>query len=91
MTNDARESGVQRLAAAVLEQERLDKRYEAAQGTSSEFGAYVRLRGANDEVAARQAWLDLIDDGQVGGRAWVNGREIGGTDPRFLRLEESHD
>ena len=91
MTSEARETGMQRLAAAVLEQERLDERYQAALGTSSEFGAYVRLRGANDEVAARQAGLDLIDDGPVSGRAWVNSREVGGTDPRFLRLEDSHD
>jgi hypothetical protein len=83
---------MQRLAAALLEQERLDGRYAAALGTSSEFGAYVRLRGANDEVAARQAWLDLIDDdGPVGGRASLNGPESGGTDPRFPSLEDSHD
>ena len=25
------------------------------------------------------------------GRAWVNGREVGGTDPRYIHLSESHD
>ena len=25
------------------------------------------------------------------GRAWINGREIGGTDPRWAHLSVSHD
>ena len=25
------------------------------------------------------------------GRAWINGREVGGADPRYLHLSESHD
>jgi hypothetical protein len=25
------------------------------------------------------------------GRAWINGREVGGTDPRFAHLSASHD
>jgi hypothetical protein len=25
------------------------------------------------------------------GRAWINGREVGGTDPRYVHLSESHD
>lgn len=25
------------------------------------------------------------------GRAWVNGREVGGTDPRYAHLGRSHD
>jgi hypothetical protein len=91
MTTYAREAGIQRLAAALLERERLDGRYEAALGTSSEFGAYVRLRRASGEVAARQAWLDQVEAGPAAGRAWINGREVGGTDPRLLRLEDSHD
>jgi hypothetical protein len=28
---------------------------------------------------------------RVGGRAWLNGRELGGTDPRYMQLEASHD
>lgn len=28
---------------------------------------------------------------RVGGRAWLNGREVGGTDPRYTYLEASHD
>jgi hypothetical protein len=26
-----------------------------------------------------------------GGRAWLNGREVGGADPRYMHLEASHD
>ena len=26
-----------------------------------------------------------------GGRAWINGREVGGADPRYIHLSESHD
>jgi hypothetical protein len=25
------------------------------------------------------------------GRAWINGREVGGTDPRFLHLAATYD
>ena len=28
---------------------------------------------------------------RVGGRAWLNGREVGGADPRYTQLEASHD
>jgi hypothetical protein len=28
---------------------------------------------------------------RVGGRAWLNGREVGGADPRYTHLEASHD
>jgi hypothetical protein len=28
---------------------------------------------------------------RVGGGAWLNGREVGGADPRYVRLEASHD
>jgi hypothetical protein len=28
---------------------------------------------------------------RVGGRAWLNGREVGGADPRYMQLEASHD
>jgi hypothetical protein len=28
---------------------------------------------------------------RAGGRAWLNGREAGGADPRYTHLEASHD
>jgi hypothetical protein len=90
MGSDAREAAVLRLDAALIEQERLSQGYDAAIGTSSEFGAYVRLRGARDEVEARQAWL-AQDEAPVGGPVWINGREVGGTGSLFLGLEDSRD
>jgi hypothetical protein len=53
---------VQWLHAGLLERHRLTERYDAAIGTSSELSAYVRLRAAGAEVAARSAWLHWVDD-----------------------------
>jgi hypothetical protein len=91
MTSDARDDAVQRLETAIVEQDRLGELHRAAIGTSSEFGARVRLRAASDEVAAREAWLESVDDDGAGGRVWLNGREVGGTDSLFRSLEDSHD
>ena len=91
MTSDARLDAVQRLETARVEEGRLDERYRAAIGTSSEFTAYAGLRGASDDVSAREAWLKSIDDDSAGGRIWVNGRELGGADSPFSSLEDSHD
>jgi hypothetical protein len=37
-------------------------------------------------IKARRAFA-----GPRGGRAWLNGREVGGADPRYIHLEASHD
>jgi hypothetical protein len=57
-----RDRASQRLEAALVEQNRLGERFDAAVGTSTEFGAYLRLRGAGDQVRAREAWLSWVDD-----------------------------
>src|ERR671935_286434 len=62
MTSEEHDSAVQSLNEALVEQDRLSERYNAASGTSTELGAYVRLRAAVDQVAARGAWLSWIDD-----------------------------
>jgi hypothetical protein len=62
MTNEEHDSAVQRLHAKLLEQHRLDERYHDAIGTTTELGAYFRLRAAGDQVAALDAWLHWIDD-----------------------------
>ena len=62
MTSTAHDSAVQRLHAGRVEQERLGERYEAVVGTSTELGAYARLQAAGDHVAARETWLNWIDD-----------------------------
>jgi hypothetical protein len=50
------------LEVAVENQDRSRARYQAALGTSSELGAYTRLCAAREQVAARGAWLDWVDD-----------------------------
>jgi hypothetical protein len=62
MTSSEHDSALQRLNAEVVEQDRLSERYDAAIGTSTELSAYVRLRAAGDQVAAREAWLNWVDD-----------------------------
>ena len=62
MATQEHAGAVERLTAALVEQERLRERFDAAVGTSTEFGAYVRLRAAGDQVTAREAWLSWVDD-----------------------------
>ncbi len=62
MASSERDRAEQWLEAALVEQGRLGERFDAAVGTSSEFGAYVRLRAAGDQVTAREAWLNWVDD-----------------------------
>ena len=62
MASEERDSAVRRLEAALVEQERLAERFDAAIGTSTEFAAYVRLRAAGDRVRAREAWVNWVDD-----------------------------
>ena len=62
MASEERDRALQRLEAALVEQDRLGERFDAAVGTSTEFAAYVWLRAAGDEVTAREAWLHWVDD-----------------------------
>ena len=62
MPTKERHRAVQRLESALVEQGRLRERFHAAIGTSTEFGAYVRLRNAGNQVAAREAWVNWVDD-----------------------------
>jgi len=57
MTTKEHDSAVRRLDAGLVEQDRLTESYTGAIGTSSELGAYARLRAAGAEVAAREVWL----------------------------------
>jgi len=59
--NHVHDSAVHRLEEALEEQDRLEVRFDAAVGTSSEFGAYVRLQSSGEQVAARQAWLNWVE------------------------------
>ena len=121
--NQGHDSAVQRLDAALVEQDRMSERFDAAVGTSTELGAYARLQAAGEQVTAREAWVKWVDDESyrglhagpfelraestaspgaerdrtrlprpgVGGRAWLNGREVGGADPRYTHLGPSYD
>jgi hypothetical protein len=62
MASRERDRARQRLEAALIEQKRVGERFDAALGTSTEFGAYVRLRAAGDQVRAREAWVHWVDD-----------------------------
>jgi hypothetical protein len=62
MASEERDRAMQRIEAALVDQDRLGERFDAAVGTSTAFGAYVRLRGAGDQVTAREAWLDWVED-----------------------------
>jgi hypothetical protein len=62
MASKERDRAVQRLEAALVEQDRLGERFDAAAGTQTEFGAYARLRAAGDRVQALEAWLNWVDD-----------------------------
>ena len=62
MSSELHEDAVLRLEAGLREQDRLDDSYAAAIGTSSEIGAYERLRDAGARVAAHETWLHWVDD-----------------------------
>lgn len=62
MAGKERDSAVQRLEAALVEHDRESELFDAAIGTSGELRAYVRLQGADDRVAAREAWISWVDD-----------------------------
>jgi hypothetical protein len=59
----------QRLAAALDEQHRSSDRYDAAVGGSARLLAAVGLYAADQEVAARDAWLRWVDDDGYPGSA----------------------
>jgi hypothetical protein len=62
MTGSEHNSALRRLDVAMEDQDRSRARYQAAIGTSSELSAYTRLSAANEQVAARGAWLAWVDD-----------------------------
>ena len=59
--DDTRDRASQRLRAAIAEQDRLTYRYEAAVGTPGEAAADAARRGADEQVAARDAWASWAD------------------------------
>jgi len=62
MASQVHNSAVKRLESALVEQDRLGERFDAAVGTTTEFGAYIRLRAAGEQVNASEAWVHWVDD-----------------------------
>jgi hypothetical protein len=56
-----------RLGAALAEQRRSRERYDAAVGGSAHLLAAVGLHAADQDVAARDAWLRWVDDDRYRG------------------------
>ena len=61
-TRKEHERAERRLGAALAEQRRSSDRYDAAIGRSARLLAAVGLHAADQEVAARDAWLRWVDD-----------------------------
>jgi hypothetical protein len=65
------------------------------QGVSSRLNTLPqsrrRQRRLERAIEARRRLADSADAPRLGGRAWINGEEVGGADPRFAHLTASHD
>lgn len=59
--DDIRAQAVARLDGAVQQRARCSNRYESARGSSEELPAFTALEAAEEQFAAREAWLKWID------------------------------
>ena len=59
---EAHADAVDRLGAAVEDQERVSQENQAARGTDGELQSATDLAAANERVAARRAWLDYVEE-----------------------------
>jgi hypothetical protein len=59
---EAHDHAVERLNAALARQERSTDRYDGVVGTSAELSADVDVHVAHEQVMAREAWLNWVDD-----------------------------
>lgn len=50
-----------------------------------------RERRLEPVIEARRRLADTADVARHGGRAWINGEEVGGVDPRLAHLSTSYD
>jgi hypothetical protein len=58
---ETREDAVERLQAARELRTRYSEQYDAARGSLTELPAFTNLQAAEDQFAAREAWLAWID------------------------------
>jgi hypothetical protein len=61
----------------------------AAAGAARRRGDLHHADGDRRVGRATDARRDLTN--RRGGRAWINGREVGGADPRYIHLSDSYD
>jgi hypothetical protein len=54
---------IRRLDAAVDDRERLSEQDDAVRGTAGERGTLVALAAANEQLAAREAWVKYVEHG----------------------------
>ena len=62
---------------------------QATAGAAGRRGDLHRADGDRRVGRAIDARRGLATSGV--GRAWINGREVGGADPRYIHLSKSHD
>ena len=60
---DTRALALERVYAASADRSRLRDELDAARGSTGELQADVSHRAASDEVAARERWLQWVEDG----------------------------
>jgi hypothetical protein len=65
---DEHDKAVERLHEAERAHERLTDRDEAPESTSTELSNETELRGAREEIEARERWLAWVDSDGEGGR-----------------------
>jgi hypothetical protein len=84
MTDNAHDDARTRLETALAAERLAGGHHRDALGTANELETFIALRAANDQVAAREAWLAEVDKDSVGDRVRVNGRQVGGAGSVFL-------
>jgi hypothetical protein len=57
----AMSAGVERFEAAREERDHCARRYDAASASAEELPAFVELQAAEQQLAAREAWLEWIE------------------------------
>jgi hypothetical protein len=59
--DDTRSRAVERLEEARDKHDARSDQYDAAAGSTAELPAFTDLKAAEDQLAAREAWLTWID------------------------------
>lgn len=61
--SETRDHAVERLQAARADRDRHSEQCDAARGSTGELPAFTELHAAEEQFAAREAWLAWIDRG----------------------------